>query len=161
MPNQTKQPASLVAAVLAACALAVPVIAHFEGRPDKGYADVGGVATSCYGHTGPDAVVGRPYTDDECTRQLAGDAVKHGLDIAKCLPDELPVDTRAAFTSFAFNVGAAKFCASTLAKKARAGDFAGACAQLSLWVFAAGKQQPGLVKRRAAERALCEQGLAA
>lgn len=154
-----RAPPALVAGVLAACSLAVPLISHYEGRPQRGYADVGGVPTSCYGHTGPDAVVGRVYTDDECARQLAQDAVAHGLDIAKCLPRDLPEPTRAAFTSFAFNVGAPRFCASALSAKARAGDLKGACAELDRWVFAAGRKLPGLVARRAAERELCEEGL--
>jgi hypothetical protein len=32
----------------------------------------------------------------------------------------------------------------------------GACAELSRWTYAGGKQLPGLVRRRAAERQLCE-----
>jgi lysozyme len=104
-------------------------------------------------------VIGKAYTDEQCAADLAQDAVRHGMDIAPCLPAELPVETRAAFISFAFNIGAAKFCGSTASRKARAGDLAGACAELSRWVYAGGKQLPGLVRRRAAERRLCEQGL--
>ena len=66
---------------------------------------------------------------------------------------------KAAFLSFAFNVGAQKFCGSTLVKKANQGDMPGACAELSRWTYAGGRELPGLVKRRAAERALCERGL--
>lgn len=152
-------PAQRVAAVLAAAAIAVPTIAAFEGTVKVGYFDPVGIPTSCVGHTGPDAIVGRRYTDDECAAQLASDAVKHGLDIAPCLPDALPTETRAAFTSFAFNVGTGAFCKSTLSRKARAGDLAGACAELSRWTKAKGRELPGLVRRRAAERALCERGL--
>ena len=50
----------------AALALAVPVIQHFEGLRQTGNGDVVGVATSCFGHTGPDAVVGRRYSMAEC-----------------------------------------------------------------------------------------------
>jgi lysozyme len=152
--------AASVAAILAATAVAVPTIAEFEGFVPVGYRDPVGIPTSCMGHTGPDAVLGRRYTDQECAAQLTADAVKHGLDIAPCLPAELPVETRAAFISFGFNVGAAKFCASTLSRKARAGDLAGACAELSRWTKAGGRELPGLVRRRAAERAMCERGLA-
>ena len=65
----------------------------------------------------------------------------------------------AAFLSFAFNVGNGAFCGSTLTRKANAGDMPGACAELSRWTYAGGKQMPGLVIRRAAERQLCERGL--
>lgn len=154
-PNSVKG----VAAVLAAASVAVTGIAAHEGWINAGYRDPIGVATACAGHTGPDAVLGKTYTDEQCAALLAQDAVKHGLDIAPCLPDELPTNTRAAFISFAFNVGAAKFCGSTLSKKAMAGDLRGACAELPKWTYAGGKQLPGLVSRRARERALCESGL--
>lgn len=151
-------PAQRVAAVLSAAALAVPVIATHEGWIKVGYRDPVGIPTACYGHTGG-IQLGRAYTDAECGQFLAEDALKHGMDIARCLPDDVPAQTRAAFTSFAFNVGAPKFCASTMATKARAHDFRGACAELSKWIYAGGKVLPGLVKRRAAERAYCESGL--
>jgi lysozyme len=104
-------------------------------------------------------VLGKRYTEEQCVQLLAQDAVKHGLEIAPCLPAELPQDTRAAFISFAFNIGSARFCSSGVSSKARAGDLAGACADLSKWVFAGKVKLPGLVTRRAAERALCEKGL--
>ncbi|WP_405045477.1 glycoside hydrolase family protein [Pseudomonas aeruginosa] len=48
---------------------------------------------------------------------------------------------------------------STLLRKLNAGDVRGACAELSRWVYAGGKKLGGLVRRRAAERELCEIGL--
>ncbi|HHG5564729.1 TPA: glycoside hydrolase family protein [Pseudomonas aeruginosa] len=44
-------------------------------------------------------------------------------------------------------------------RKLNAGDVRGACAELSRWVYAGGKKLGGLVRRRAAERELCEIGL--
>lgn len=104
-------------------------------------------------------VIGQAYDPDTCAKWLAEDAVKHGLDIAPCLPAELPPQTRAAFTSFAFNVGSARFCSSGVSRKALAGDLPGACAELSRWIYGGGKVLPGLVTRRATERELCEAGL--
>lgn len=158
MSNARKAVAG-VGAILAAAALALPMIGEFEGTEKTGYRDPVGIATSCTGHTGPDAVVGRVYSDDECARQLAEDAVKHGLDIAPCLPADTPAPTRGAFISFGFNIGSAAFCRSGVSRKALAGDLAGACAELSRWTYAGGRQLPGLVRRRAAERAMCERGL--
>ena len=66
---------------------------------------------------------------------------------------------RAALGSFVYNVGEGQFSSSTLLRLLNAGDARGACAQLSRWVFAGGKQLAGLVNRRAAERELCEVGL--
>lgn len=158
--SKTRNIVAGVAGVLGAAALALPMIGEFEGTVNVGYRDPVGVVTSCVGHTGPDAVLGRKYTDNECAAQLATDAVKHGLEIAPCLPDELSLETRAAFTSFAFNVGTPAFCKSGVSRKAKAGDLAGACGELSRWVYASGKVYPGLVRRRKAERELCMRGLA-
>lgn len=146
-----------LAAIFGALALVVSMTAGFEGKRNVPYKDVGGVPTDCYGHTGN---VGRTKTDQECAAQLAHDELDHGIAIDACLPIDTPLQTRAAFIDFAYNVGTSAFCHSTAAKKAQAGDFRGACAELSKWVYAGGQQLPGLVKRRAAERALCEQGLA-
>ena len=60
-----------------------------------------------------------------------------------------------AFVSLAYNVGASAFCRSTLAKKLKAGDYAGACNEINRWVFFQGKPLPGLVKRRAEEAQKC------
>lgn len=156
----SKRPVFIAAAAVAGALAALPLLDEFEGVVKVGYRDPVGIVTSCVGHTGPDAILGRKYTDQECAAQLAQDAVKHGLEIAPCLPDHLPAETRAAFTSFAFNVGSAALCKSTLAAKARTGDLKGACAELSRWTRAGGRELPGLVRRRKAERELCERGLA-
>ena len=72
---------------------------------------------------------------------------------------QLPDNRRAALGSFVYNVGERQFSSSTLLRLLNSGDVLGACAQLSRWVYAGGKQLAGLVNRRAAERELCEVGL--
>ena len=155
-------PAQRVAAVLGAAALSIGTIATFEGYVPIGYPDPGPLGvklpTACYGST-TGIIIGKRYSDQECAERLAADAVKHGLQISPCLPDNLPIETRAAFTSFGFNVGTGAFCRSTLSRKALAGDLAGACAELSRWTHSAGREMAGLIRRRKAERALCESGL--
>jgi lysozyme len=61
-----------------------------------------------------------------------------------------------AIVSWAFNVGTTAACRSTLVRKLKAGDYAGACAELDKWVYQGPRVLPGLVKRRAEERAKCE-----
>ncbi|MCR5876983.1 lysozyme [Phenylobacterium sp. J367] len=157
---QVKGPAAKVAAILAAAAIAVPVIAHFEGYEPVGYRDPapGAFETICYGHM-ERGVLGKRYSPEKCAELLAEDAVKHGIDIAACLPEKLPNKTRAAFTATAYNIGVGGFCGSSMARKARAGDLRGACDALMLWTKAGGKELRGLVRRRAAERELCLQGV--
>lgn len=152
--------------VLLACATIGTVVADQEGWVNRAYPDPAhGAAlnTACAGATrgldGRPIPAGKVFTDDECMVLLSRDLVQHGVEIDRCITRPLPNDTRAAFTSFAFNVGSEKFCASTLLRKANAGDLRGACAELSRWINAGGRQMPGLVKRRAIERAYCERGL--
>lgn len=129
---------------------------QFEGVVLRGYTDPIGIVTACAGHT-KTAVLGRAYTPKECERLLEADLAEHARGVLACVPRAaLTTGQVAAFTSFAFNVGVAKFCGSTMAAKARAGDRAGSCAELSRWTLAGGRELPGLVERRAAERAVCE-----
>ena len=60
---------------------------------------------------------------------------------------------------WAFNVGAYAACNSTLVRKVNSGDRIGACNEYPRWVYAGNQILPGLVKRRAAERDLCLQGV--
>jgi lysozyme len=59
-----------------------------------------------------------------------------------------------ALTDFAYNLGVARYRASTLRKRVDAGDWEDAKAQLMLWTRGGGRVLPGLVRRRAAEAAL-------
>ncbi len=59
-----------------------------------------------------------------------------------------------ALISFVFNLGIGNFRTSTLLKKLNAGDYTGAAKEFPPWVRADGKQLPGLIKRRDAEKAL-------
>lgn len=136
----------------AAVALAAPVVMHFEGLSLTPYKDPVGIPTVCFGETHAEM---RSYTQAECRAMLVASLESHGQDIAACLPQDLPDHQKAAALSFGYNVGAEKLCGSTFAAKLRARD-PSACAELSRWVYAGGKQLPGLVKRRAAERAMCE-----
>ena len=150
----------LVAAIGgAAVAMAVPLVQKFEGTVLRSYRDPVNVLTSCTGHTGPELRDGQTFTREQCEEMLYKDLAKHA-DALSCVRAPLTDGQRAAFLSFAFNVGDDAFCRSTLVRKANAGDIDGACAELSRWTYAGGKQLPGLVKRRAAERQLCERGLA-
>ena len=143
----------------AAAALAVSTVAYYEGTVLRSYRDPVGIVTACTGHTGPELKMGQTYTRQQCEDMLYKDLAKHA-DALACVSQPLTDGQRAAFVSFAFNVGEGAFCGSTLVRKANAGDIDGACAELSRWIYAKGKLLPGLIKRRAAERQLCEAGLA-
>jgi len=148
--TKAKIAAGLGAAVVM---LAAPLVAHWEGLSLTPYRDPVGILTVCYGETHAEM---RRYTQQECQLMLQESLAAHGVAITPCLPDGLPAHVQAASLSFAYNVGASAFCGSTMARKLKAGDIPGACAELSRWVYAKGQLLPGLVKRRAAERAMCE-----
>lgn len=136
------------------CALLLAYVPDFEGRILRGYKDPIGIVTACAGHTAT-AVLGKPYTKEECESLLLMDLQGHAEGVLKCIRRPLTTGERAASISFAFNVGVAKFCGSTMAKKLNANDPT-ACAELSRWTLAGGQELPGLVKRRKVERDMCE-----
>lgn len=145
-----------MACVGAACAaIVVATLVRFEGVKPTAYVDPVGIHTVCVGST-RDVVPGKTYTKEECDKRLDDDAADHAKGVKECITKPMTTGQQAAFTSFAFNVGVTRFCSSTLVQKFNAGDVAGACAELSRWTKAGGKTLPGLVKRRAHERALCE-----
>lgn len=134
------------------------LVTWFEGRSLLAYADPVGIPTICEGVT-RGVSLGDRATSTECDQLL-----ERELNIALAAVDRqarvpLPETRRAALGSFVYNVGERQFARSTLLRKLNAGNAQGACAELSRWVYAGGKRLAGLVKRRAAERELCEVGL--
>lgn len=62
-----------------------------------------------------------------------------------------------AMTDFAYNLGVARYRASTLRKRVNECDWVGARGELLKWVRGGGRVLPGLVKRRQAEARLLPQ----
>ena len=59
-----------------------------------------------------------------------------------------------AVVDFAYNLGTGRLQTSTLKRKINAHDWEGAAEQLMLWTKGGGRELPGLVKRRKAEKEL-------
>ncbi|MBR9766621.1 MAG: lysozyme [Rhodobacteraceae bacterium] len=152
------------AGAAAAVILAVAFIEPWEDTRLKAYIDIAGIPTICTGHT-EGVRLGDTATAEECREIFLAEVVAFEARIRPCLPAELPDQTRAAFVSAAYNIGAGAFCGSSMSRRAMAGDLAGACEALMMWNKARvkGVLQPvrGLTRRRAAERALCLEGLGA
>jgi len=85
---------------------------------------------------------------------LHADLIDTGRDVLTLLAVPVSDNEFGALASFAFNLGVGNLRSSTLLKKLNASDRAGAADQFLRWVRADGKVLPGLIKRRAAERAL-------
>ena len=148
------------AAAALATALAIPA----EGLRQVAYYDPPGILTVCYGSTTA-VLAGKVYSLAECRERLDRDMMDAVLMVDRCAPG-LPEQALAAFADAVYNIGPKIVCSqsqSTAARMLAAGDLRGACGQLSRWdrarVAGVMVPLPGLTKRRAAERALCESAL--
>jgi GH24 family phage-related lysozyme (muramidase) len=148
----------------AAVALAAAIAAPAEGLRQYAYYDPPGILTVCAGHTGPDVVLGKKYSLDECKALFSSDMLKAVRQVDECHPG-LPQHVLAAFADAAYNIGATVACDKTRSTAARLlaqGRLEEACNQLPTWDKArvAGMMVslPGLAKRRAKEQHLCLTG---
>ncbi|RQT74739.1 lysozyme [Burkholderia cepacia] len=150
----------------AAAALLFSIVPKFEGLELVARPDPIGIITACNGDT-KDVHAGQRFTPAECHARLEQRLIEHAEPVLKCTPGlKGHTNQLAAAVSFAYNVGAGAYCGSTTAKRFNAGDWKGACRAMNeadngrpQWVTAGGRVLPGLVKRRAEERALCERDL--
>ncbi len=131
----------------------ISLIKQFEGFRAKAYRCSAGVLTIGYGHT-LDVNVNDTVTEERATQFLEMD-LRHAQDTVEVLVTQnLSQAQYDALVSFVFNVGSGNFRKSTMLKKINQGDFAGASGEFMRWTKAKGKELPGLVKRRAAEKKL-------
>lgn len=142
------------ASVLAA---AVVLVGWYEGRSLVAYLDPVSVPTICDGYT-HGVSLGDVATPEQCDA-LTAQEVGKALAVVDQSSPGLPDGPRVALASFVYNVGPGAYERSTLLRKLRAGDIAGACRELPRWVYADGRKLAGLVKRRNAEMQICLSGL--
>ena len=163
----TKHNKTFIALVGSVCAtVSLGLVTHFEGLSYFGYRDPVGIPTKCYGDT-KGVTVGKRYTEAECKASLETQMADKAEGVLRCVPTikDKPY-VLAASISFAYNIGVSAFCRSTTAKRFNAGDYAGGCRAIQQadngklqWITAQGKVLPGLIRRREAERKVCEEGL--
>ena len=141
-------------------AVAVAMIAPFEGYYGHKYHDSVGVLTICYGATAADGVdFSKTYTKGQCLDMLARDIPKYDAPLKACIKPEvynaLPVHRHAALVSLAYNIGSAGVCRSSVVRDLNAGRVQQACNDFLRFDRAGGRVLQGLVNRRRAERASC------
>lgn len=130
-------------------------IGTLEGLNTTAKPDPINIPTRCFGDTGPAVRNGERHTRAECAQMLIERLQQVDRAVANCVPAPQTPEQRVAFVSLAYNIGNGAFCSSTLVAKFNRRDPT-ACAEIDRWVYARGQRLPGLVKRRAEERALCE-----
>ena len=137
------------------------LIQAFEGFSPTVYICPAGYPTVGYGHVvQPGETFDAPLTPEEGDALLARDLPRYELAVCRLIEVALSDPCFDALVSFTFNLGEGALQASTLRRLVNAGRSAEAGPQFDRWVFAGARKLPGLVRRRAAERALWERGLA-
>ena len=135
-------------------AIALTIVAGFEGLRQYAYLDPVGIPTICFGET-KGVKIGDKATIDQCKNMLMASLLEAHDSVSRCVKVPMTSSREAALVSFTYNIGGSAFCKSTLVKKLNDGDGVGACNELLRWDKAKGVTLPGLTKRRADERNLC------
>lgn len=139
-------------------AIAISLIAGFEGVRQYAYKDPVGIPTICFGYI-QGVEMGDFKSLPECKELLSKETKKYADAVYKSVKIKLSHQEYIAYTSFTYNVGIGNFNKSTLLKLVNKGKRKEACEQLTRWVYAKGIKLKGLINRRKQERELCLSGL--
>jgi len=132
----------------------INLLKRFEGCRLRAYRDVVGVWTIGFGHTGPEVVPGLLITSEKATEYLEHDLAKFESAIIKIVNVPLSQCQFDALVCLTYNIGISHFSTSTLLTQLNAGNYVAAANEFTKWDMAGGKQVPGLLTRRCAERSL-------
>ena len=137
------------------------IIKKFEGFRAKPYRCPAGVATIGYGSTyyadgRPVKMTDAPITEAQAQELLQATLAKYEDCVNGAVKMPINQNQFDAFVSFTYNLGCGAFRKSTMLQLFNTGYAGAAAAQFNRWTRGGGKVLPGLVARRAAERALFE-----
>lgn len=143
-----------------ALGIAIRLCKEFEGLRLRPYLCPAGVPTVAYGSTFYEDGTPVKLSDAPVDEKRAMHMLRSSLERIY-LPGVLQASPNlinnpavlGAVTDFAYNLGVARYRASTLRRRINAEDWAEARLELAKWVNGGGKKLPGLVRRRAAEAA--------
>lgn len=131
------------------------LIKSFETLAFVAYRNFPGEPWTCgWGHTGADVTEGTTCDTAGAETWFAGDTQKAVQAVLRLVDVALTQNQFDALVSFAFNLGTGALASSTLLRLVNAGRFADAADEFPKWDHVNGKVVAGLVRRRAAERAL-------
>jgi lysozyme len=143
-------------AALAFSAAGLVALATSESYTDRAIIPIAGdVPTIGFGTT-EGVKMGDRTTPVKALARIALDISGRERSMKRCMAVDLHQYEYDAYVQLAYNIGVPAFCGSTLVRKLNAGDYAGACAEISKWNRAGGRVVHGLTVRRAEERATCE-----
>lgn len=105
-----------------------------------------------WGSTGPDIRRGTIWTREQAEQRFAEHVNSFSRAVAQAIGDAPTAQHEFdAMLSLAYNVGVTNFSKSTLLRKHKAGDKAGAAGEFGKWNKAGGRVMAGLTRRRDAE----------
>lgn len=140
----------------------IDLIKRFEGFREAAYKPVKEEKnwTIAYGHSGPDVKQGQVVTKEQGEKILRNDIQRFVDGVNKLLKVSVNQYQFDALVSFAYNCGLGNLEDSDLLKFVNKKDFKDAANEFPKWVHGANREVlPGLVKRRAAEKALFEKSV--
>lgn len=129
------------------------LIQSFEALRLKAYPDEAGIPTIGWGHT-RGVKLGDTCTVEQASAWFAEDAQEAIGTVNRAVSAPLTQNQFDALVAFTFNVGGPRAEKSTLLRMVNAENYAGAAQQFGRWVYSGGHVSNGLIRRRAAERAL-------
>lgn len=138
-------------------AIAEKLVKDFESCVLVAYPDPGPTGlpwTIGFGATGPGIVKGTVWTQSQCDARLHADLLARGPVIDRFVTVPLTQPEKGALVDFLFNEGQGNFAGSTLLQLLNQGNYKAAADEFPKWNLSHGVVMPGLVRRRAAERAL-------
>lgn len=138
---------------------AVELIKKWEGFQERPYLCPAGVWTVGWGSTrgldGEPVTRGTaPVTVEQAERLLRRDLVTFEAAVSRMVRVPLTDGQYGALVSFTYNLGAGRLQSSMLLRRVNEGLFDLAAREFGKWVMAGGRRLPGLVARRADERAM-------
>lgn len=134
----------------------VQFIANFEGLrltaykavPTEKYYTIG------YGHYGSDVRQGQTITKAKALSMFQNDLKTYVNGVNNSVKVSLTQNQFDALVSLCYNIGVGAFRSSSLVARLNRGDYLGAASEFLLWNKSGGRVLQGLVRRRAAEKAL-------
>jgi len=131
------------------------LIKQFEGFSSVVYLDIAGYPTIGWGHL---ILKGETF-EESITEEEADEIIRKDLNVAErgvggLIQVPLSDPQFDALVSFTFNLGVFALKGSTLRSRLNRGEYSGAAEEFLKWVWAGGKKSNGLIRRRAAERAM-------